>query len=248
MTPAEPMLATDIVVPSEPALSTPVIELKGVTFSYGGPMSAPVLRDFSCATGAPGRFVGIMGPSGSGKSTLLHLCGGLITPQSGELRVLGTDLAKLSDADRTVFRRDRVGFVFQFFHLLPTLTVLENVLVQQWMNGARRTTREAVTRATTLLERLGIAARAKHLPSELSGGEAQRVAIARALFHRPGLILADEPTGNLDRATKYHVYALLREVALEFDTCVLMATHDVDCKQFLDVCHRIEESRLGLEV
>jgi predicted ABC-type transport system involved in lysophospholipase L1 biosynthesis ATPase subunit len=172
---------------------------------------------------APGESVAVVGPSGSGKSTLLHLAGGLDVPDGGTVRIDGRDLAELTVAERARLRRRDVGFVFQFFHLLPSLTVAENVELPLLLDGSARAARGAVAGA---LERVGVAHRAGHLPGELSGGEMQRAAIARALVARPRLVLADEPTGNLDSATGGAVLDLLGEVVREAGTALVMVTHD----------------------
>ena len=171
---------------------------------------------------AAGELVALVGRSGSGKSTLLHLAGGIDVPDAGTVRVADRDLATLSIADRARVRRRDVGFVFQFFHLLPTLSVAENVELPLLLDKRRR----RADRVRALLERVGVAHRADHLPGELSGGEMQRAAIARALVSEPALLLADEPTGNLDSATGAGVLALLAEVVAEAGTALMMVTHD----------------------
>jgi ABC-type lipoprotein export system ATPase subunit len=169
-----------------------------------------------------GEFVSVVGPSGSGKSTLLHLAGGLDKPDSGTVWVNGEDVVRLSAAALARLRRRQVGFVFQFFHLIPNLTVHENVSLPLMLDGGRA----ADDRVIELIERVGLAPRAKHLPGELSGGEMQRVAIARALVNQPRLILADEPTGNLDRATGAEILAVLEEQVADAGAALLMVTHD----------------------
>jgi ABC-type lipoprotein export system ATPase subunit len=169
-----------------------------------------------------GEFVSVVGPSGSGKSTLLHLAGGLDRPDSGTVWVDGQDVGALSATGLARLRRREVGFVFQFFHLIPNLTVAENVALPLLLDGGR----SGDERVMTLVERVGLAARAKHLPGELSGGEMQRVAIARALVNQPRLILADEPTGNLDRATGAEILAVLEEQVAQAGAALLMVTHD----------------------
>ncbi len=169
----------------------------------------------------PGEHVALVGPSGSGKSTLLHLAGGLDRPDRGRVFLGDADLASLNIGDRAKLRRREIGFVFQFFHLIPTLSVRENVELPLLLDGAR-----ANGRTGELLERVGIAHRAAHLPGELSGGEMQRAAIARALVAQPKLILADEPTGNLDSATGHAVLTLLAEQVKDFGAALVMVTHD----------------------
>jgi putative ABC transport system ATP-binding protein len=171
---------------------------------------------------AAGEFVSVIGPSGSGKSTLLHLAGGLDRPDTGEVWVDGEDVAKLSAAALARLRRRQVGFVFQFFHLIPNLTVAENVALPVLLDGGRN----ADDRVAELIERVGLSPRAKHLPGELSGGEMQRAAIARALVNQPRLILADEPTGNLDQSTGAEILAVLEDQVAQAGAALLMVTHD----------------------
>ncbi|HEY6363464.1 MAG TPA: ABC transporter ATP-binding protein [Candidatus Binatia bacterium] len=172
---------------------------------------------------ARGEFAVIMGPSGSGKSTLLHLIGGLDRPSSGELLVDQRLLGQMADDQITLFRRTRIGFVFQFFNLLPTLTALENITLPFVLDGRSRT--EAEQRAMTLLDKVGLENRKDHLPEELSGGEIQRVAVARALTFDPPILLADEPTGNLDSKTGESILSLLRQINRENDCTIVMVTH-----------------------
>ena len=172
----------------------------------------------------PGEFVALMGPSGCGKSTLLHLIGGVDRPTHGRVLVGGTVLETLSEAALAQFRRRRVGFVFQFFNLLPTLTVLENAALPLMLDGV--SDRDAQVRALTLLARVGLQERAGHFPAELSGGEMQRVAVARAVISKPALILADEPTGSLDSENGTQVMDLLRDLNRELGVTILLATHD----------------------
>ena len=173
---------------------------------------------------AAGEFVAVRGPSGSGKSTLLHLIGGLDVPSAGEIRVDGAPLSRLSDDELTVFRRRKIGFVFQFFNLLPTLSAEENVALPLLLDGVRA--RDARPRALAALEQVGLAHRGRHRPDELSGGEMQRAAVARALVIDPRLILADEPTGNLDTATGAQILALIRRANAERGCTVILVTHD----------------------
>jgi ABC-type lipoprotein export system ATPase subunit len=171
-----------------------------------------------------GEFVGLIGPSGSGKSTLLHVAGGLDQPDAGRVLLDGKDLATMSVGDRALLRRREIGFVFQFFHLIPTLTVLENVELPLILDGKRRGRRNGSTQE--LIDRVGLTGRADHLPGELSGGEMQRAAIARALVAGPRLILADEPTGNLDSANGTQILDLLCAEVAEAGATLLMVTHD----------------------
>jgi putative ABC transport system ATP-binding protein len=175
---------------------------------------------------APGEFVALMGPSGCGKSTLLHLVAAVDLPTSGEVWVDGQHLTRLSDIALSRFRRDRVGIVYQFYNLLPTLSAWENVALPALLAGA--SPREARQRALELLRRVGTSQRAEHWPHELSGGEMQRVAVARALINRPAVLLADEPTGNLDSVAGRELLGLLAELNVEHRITVLLATHSED--------------------
>jgi len=172
---------------------------------------------------ARGEFAVIMGPSGSGKSTLLHLIGGLDRPTSGELLVDQRLIGQMADEQVTLFRRTRIGFVFQFFNLLPTLTALENITLPFVLDG--RPKAEAEQRAMTLLDKVGLENRKDHLTEELSGGEIQRIAVARALTFDPPILLADEPTGNLDSKTGESILSLLRQINRENDCTIVMVTH-----------------------
>ena len=172
-----------------------------------------------------GELVALVGPSGSGKSTLLQIAGLLDTPQSGEITICGVDASRANDGKRTQLRNRHIGFIYQFHNLLPELTAEENVAIAQRLAGVRA--EPAKARARALLERLGLGARMHHLPSQLSGGEQQRVAIARALANKPMLILADEPTGNLDPDTSDVVVNLLLEIAKEEHVAALVATHNM---------------------
>ncbi|WP_051053558.1 ABC transporter ATP-binding protein [Mycolicibacterium chubuense] len=179
-----------------------------------------------------GEFVSVVGPSGAGKSTLLHLLGALDAPDSGSIRVNDAELAAMSDDEQARFRRHQVGFIFQFFNLLPTLTAWENVAVPALLDG--RGLRDVRSRALQLLDLVGLGRRAHHRPSELSGGQMQRVAVARALLMDPPLILADEPTGNLDSVTGAAVLELLSHVAHDGDRAVLMVTHNLEAAATTD--------------
>lgn len=172
-----------------------------------------------------GQMVAIMGPSGSGKSTLLHIMGGIDAPTSGEIWIDSQQLSGLNDYELTLLRRRRIGFVFQSFNLVPTLNVLDNVTLPLILDGFSQ--REAIPRATETLKRVDMAHRLDHLPSQLSGGEQQRVAIARALVINPSLVLADEPTGNLDSARGRDITRLLHDVAHESQQTVVIVTHDI---------------------
>jgi putative ABC transport system ATP-binding protein len=173
-----------------------------------------------------GDFVALMGPSGCGKSTLLHLCGAMDRPTSGTLRFNDRDLAAMEDDELTRVRREQVGFVFQFFNLLPTLTVADNIALPCLLAGVKPP--EAEARARALAERVGITHRLHHYPQQISGGEMQRAAIARALIHQPLLVVADEPTGNLDSENGANVLALLKGLNTEVGVTILLATHAAD--------------------
>jgi putative ABC transport system ATP-binding protein len=200
------------------------IETHGLCKHYGtGPTAVRALDEVDF-TAARGEFVAIMGPSGSGKSTLLHLLGGLETPTSGRVVVAGQEVDGAEDRDLTRLRRDHLGFIFQFFNLLPSLTAIENVYLPALI--ARRRTEDLEGRARALLDRVRLGDRAEHTPSELSGGQQQRVSIARALFLEPEIVLADEPTGNLDSYSGGEVLKILREISSVDGRTVVMVTHD----------------------
>ena len=201
----------------------PVLALRSVHRDYASASGTlPVLRGVSAELEA-GSVVAVTGRSGSGKSTLLHLAAGIETPTSGEVEILGRSLTGLTDAERTRLRRDRVGLVFQFFHLLPHLSVLENVLIPALVAGDPP--RSAEARARDLLVRVELASRAREPVYRLSGGERQRVALCRALLRRPRLVLADEPTGNLDEVSGQRVLELLFGMAREEGSALLVVTH-----------------------
>lgn len=201
----------------------PVIETREVTKVFGDQVQVSALRGVDLEVGR-GEFVAIMGPSGSGKSTLLHLLGGIEPPSSGSVLLEGSDLATLDDDQRTLMRRRRIGFIFQSFNLLPSLTAQENVALPLLLDG--RAPREADQRAEAVLAQVGMEHRKDHLPSQMSGGEQQRVAIARALVIEPAVLLADEPTGNLDTAMSAQVVALLQHLVDEQQQTIVMVTHE----------------------
>jgi putative ABC transport system ATP-binding protein len=186
-----------------------------------------------------GQFLSVMGPSGSGKSTLLNLLGALDVPTGGSLTIEGRELSRMSDRELSCFRRDRLGFIFQFFNLLPTMTALENVILPGLLSGRRRSELEGP--AKDLLHRVGLVGRDEHHPDELSGGEMQRVAIARALLTEPALLLADEPTGNLDSKTGAEVLRLIREATRERNLTVVMVTHDQKAAEVGDRLVRLRD-------
>jgi len=214
------------------------IELRAVTKSYG----EQVVLDRADLTIARGEFVVIIGRSGSGKSTLLRLIGGLESPDAGVVRVGGNDLGALTEAGRALLRRSALGFVFQFFNLIPTLTVAENVELPLALNGVPRA--DAQRRSRELLAELDVERCAPRFPDEISGGEQQRVAIARAVVHEPKLVLADEPTGNLDLETAGHVLELLQTTCRRRQATLLMATHGREVEGLADRVLAIRNSAL----
>ena len=207
-----------------------MIELIDATKTYDqGRRVVQAVRGVSL-TVRGGEFVTIMGPSGSGKSTLMHLMGALDTPSTGRAIFQGEVLRALTDTQRSLLRRTRIGFVFQSFNLLPTLTAAENVALPLLLGGGRR--RETMARAGASLERVGLAHRAEHFPEELSGGEMQRVAVARALVGEPDAVLCDEPTGNLDSANSREILSLLAGLPEPGRRAVIMVTHDAAAAQY----------------
>jgi len=190
----------------------------------------------------PGQSVALIGPSGAGKSTLLHIAGLLEHADSGEVLLDGVATSTLSDAERTRIRRTDIGFIYQFHHLLPEFTAVENVMLPQMVRGLPR--KEARQRAAELLSYLGLKARLEHRPGELSGGEQQRVAIARAVANAPRLLLADEPTGNLDPRTSAHVFGTLEQLVRASGFAAIIATHNMELAQRMDRRVTIEEGRI----
>jgi len=224
-----------------------VIQLAKVSKVFSGKRKVVALEDVDLSI-ARGEMVAIVGPSGSGKSTLLNLIGGLDTPTSGQIEIDGERLSGLPDDDLTRMRRDKIGFIFQFFNLLPTLTALENVSIPLHLRGWPK--RKIDERARELLNIVGLAARLDHLPDELSGGERQRCAIARALSVYPPVLLADEPTGNLDTHTGADILALIRDLHERLGSTVLIVTHDMhvaeSCARMIALCDgRVVEDRAG---
>jgi putative ABC transport system ATP-binding protein len=216
-----------------------VIELRGVSKQFDGKRKVTALERVDLTVDR-GEMVSIVGPSGSGKSTLLNLIGGLDRPSEGEISIDGAALAKLGDDDLTRVRRDKIGFIFQFFNLLPTLSALENVSLPLHLRGwPKKKTEE---RAKELLALVQLTERMEHLPDELSGGERQRVAIARALSIYPPILLADEPTGNLDTSTGLDILKLIRDLHERLGATVLIVTHDL---AVADSCARTIHIRDG---
>ncbi|MCB1329515.1 MAG: ABC transporter ATP-binding protein [Maritimibacter sp.] len=220
-------------------MSEPVLALDGVekVYNRGRPGEVRVLSGCSLTIG-PREVVALVAPSGAGKSTLLHIAGLLDTPDSGTVSIAGEDMTRASDRARTGVRREKVGFIYQFHHLLPEFTALENVVLPQLAAGAGQGA--ARDRAKMLLERVGIGARATHRPAALSGGEQQRVAFCRALANAPALLLADEPTGNLDPATSDTVFETLMELVRETGLSALIATHNLDLAARMDRILRLD--------
>ena len=205
-----------------------MIEAKGIEKSFG---NLKVLKDIDF-NAEKSEVVSIMGASGAGKSTLLQILGTLSTPDKGTLLIDGTDVTTLSRKEISTFRNRKIGFVFQFHHLLPEFTSLENVMIPALINGASES--DAKKRAAELLDTLGLAERATHKPSELSGGEQQRVAIARALMNKPAVLFADEPSGNLDSVTKAELHQLFFRLRDELGQTIVIVTHDPDLAKMCD--------------
>ena len=220
-----------------------VLALKNVSRSFKqGEGRLEVVKDVSLSL-APGDLTALIGPSGAGKSTLLQICGLLEPPTSGEVLIKGADAAKLSDDARTALRRTTIGFVYQYHHLLPEFSALENIAVPQMIAGTAR--KEAQARARELLGMVGLAKRTDHRPAQLSGGEQQRVAIARALANAPSLLLADEPTGNLDHRTSDEVFELLTKLVKQVGLAAMIATHNLELAGRMGRLLSIDDGRLS---
>ena len=220
-------------------MSDPTLRLSGITKAYnaGKPNEVQVLQGIDL-TVTPGEVVALVAPSGAGKSTLLHIAGLLDTPDAGTVEIAGDDMTNRSDRRRTRIRRADVGFIYQFHHLLPEFSALENIVLPQLANGVSRA--EADARARMLLDKVGIAHRSAHRPAALSGGEQQRVAFCRALANAPKLLLADEPTGNLDPTTSDQVFGTLMELVRDTGLSALIATHNLDLAARMDRQIRLE--------
>ena len=214
-------------------MSDPILKLDQISKSYniGRPNQVTVLRSCNLQIDS-GQVVSLVAPSGAGKSTLLHIAGLLDTPDEGELNIIGKKMAHAGDKQRTHMRRTKIGFVYQFHHLLPEFTALENIMLPQQANG--KSAFEARRQAIKLLDQVGLADRKDHRPGELSGGEQQRVAFCRALSNSPKLLLADEPTGNLDQETSEHVFGILMELVHSTGMAALIATHNLHLASRMD--------------
>jgi len=222
-----------------------MIQLTNVTRSYGSGSSVLALDNITLRIG-PAERVAVMGPSGSGKSTLLNLVCGLDEPTSGSVKVEGVELSGLSDDQRTRLRREKIGMIFQTFNLLPTLSALENVALPLRLQGLSK--KEAEDRAASMLDHVGLKTRTIHRPDEMSGGERQRVAIARALIFRPPLLLGDEPTGNLDSKTGAEILVLLDNLQEEYQSTLLMVTHNAEAAEFCDRVVRLHDGQIVSDV
>ena len=224
-------------------MNDPVLQLTGIAKAYnkGAANEINVLRGIDLTVGQ-GEVVALVAPSGAGKSTLLHIAGLLDTPDTGNIRIAGTDMTGLSDRRRTAVRRADVGFIYQFHHLLPEFTALENIVLPQLAHGVARSAAEK--RARALLDDVGIAARADHRPAALSGGEQQRVAFCRALANAPKQLLADEPTGNLDPATSDQVFNALMTLVRGTGLSAVIATHNLELAARMDRQIRLDAGHL----
>lgn len=223
-------------------METALIQIRNLNKSYQqGGRERHILKDLNLDI-ATGEFFVLLGKSGSGKSTLLNLISLIDTPDAGQIFVNGQEITAFNERRQTLFRREQIGIVFQFFNLIPTLTVLENITLPRELGGMSR--KIAESKARQLLERVGLANRADVFPDKLSGGEQQRVAIARALVHEPSLILADEPTGNLDEETGRSVLTLLLELSRDAGKTLMMATHNPEIVPFADRVARIHDGQV----
>ncbi len=220
------------------------IQVNGLSKSFSeGILHVDVLNDIDLTIHS-GEMVGIIGSSGSGKSTLLHQIGGLDVPSVGSVAVCGQQLSELSDAERGLLRNRSLGFIYQFHHLLPEFTALENVAMPLLIGGF--SVAEASEKAASLLDRVGLKDRVEHKPGELSGGERQRTAIARALANQPEVVLADEPTGNLDYKTAEQIYALMLELNKELDTAFVIVTHDRSLARRMDKVYELVDGKISV--
>lgn len=226
-------------------MSDTILHIDAITKAYNaGRANAVTVLQGVTLTVQPGEVVALVAPSGAGKSTLLHIAGLLDTPDEGEVWINGVNMTRLNDKDRTAARRGQVGFIYQFHHLLPEFTALENIVLPQLANG--QSSSNALSRAQGLLDQVGLAARAQHRPAELSGGEQQRVAFCRALANAPKLLLADEPTGNLDPGTSDKVFGTLMELVRGTGLSAVIATHNLDLAARMDRILRLDQGRVVL--
>lgn len=223
-------------------VAAPVLRIRGLTRRYKSGDSELVVLDHLDLDISAGQVVGLIGPSGSGKSSLLHAAGLLERPTDGQIQIAGGDAWSMSDEKRTEIRRNRIGFVYQFHHLLAEFDARHNVAVPALIAGKSR--REALAEADRLLGVMGLGARVNHQPAQLSGGEQQRVAIARAMVNKPLLILADEPTGNLDPDTSTHVFAALSELVRKEGAAALIATHNHELARYMDKVVALDHGKL----
>jgi len=221
---------------------TPIIHLKNLTKSYTEGKEKRTILDNVSMTFYQGDFILLLGHSGSGKSTLLNLISGIDDPDAGEIEVNGQTINRLSERQRTLFRREHIGFIFQFFNLIPTLTVLENITLALQLNGKLTTTKQQ--EVSQLIDRVGLTARQHTFPDKLSGGEQQRVAILRAIAHNPTVLLADEPTGNLDETTGQTILSLLLELTRQANKTLIMATHNPDIIPLADKIYHVKQGQL----
>jgi len=224
------------------ATTTPALRLAGLTRRYQSGESELLVLDGIDLTISPGEIIGLIGPSGSGKSSLLHAAGMLERPSAGEVAIEGHNGWDLSDEQRTAIRRNRIGFVYQFHHLLPEFDAVHNVALPALIAGRPR--RESLAEAERLLGVMGLQHRIHHQPAQLSGGEQQRVAIARAMINRPALILADEPTGNLDPDTSTVVFAALSDLVRKEGAAALIATHNMELAKYMDRVMSLDHGKL----
>lgn len=221
---------------------SPIVQINNLTKSYTEGKASRIILDTVNVTFNTGEFVLLLGQSGSGKSTLLNLISGIDAPDSGDIWVNGMAINQMNERERTLFRRQHIGFIFQFFNLIPTLTVFENVTLAMQLNGGLTKTNEQEVLA--VLERVGLSHRQHAFPDRLSGGEQQRVAILRAILHNPTLLLADEPTGNLDEETGQTVLHLLLELTRQVNKTLIMATHNPEIVPLADKVYRIKNGGL----
>jgi putative ABC transport system ATP-binding protein len=237
----DPQILPNTIAGPDRAVATAMIQLRGVTKRFSGRREVQVLHSIDLEI-AKGEMVAIIGPSGSGKSTLLNLMGALDQPTTGEVLINGRPLSAADDRERTRVRRDMIGFIFQFFNLLPSLSAAQNVALPLHLRRWPR--QKADARARELLDLVGLGKRAEHLPDELSGGERQRVAIARALSIYPPILLGDEPTGNLDTKTGAEILALVRDLHEKLGTTVVIVTHDMTVAESYPRMVRTRDGRI----